>query len=93
VFIKARMVCDLLKRHIGEVSGDELLTILCHLHHHHRNRRKEPLTEKEMIVYDILLKENINPHTAYYWLCITKTPEDVRKGLFQNKLPKLENFI
>jgi uncharacterized protein YjaZ len=86
VFVKSNMFATLIKSHIGEISGDDLLTILCHLHHHHRDRRREPLTEKEMIVYDIILKEGLNPHSVYAWFCASKTPEDVRKRIEKGKI-------
>ena len=85
-FTKAIMFADFVKNQIGEVSGDELLTILCHLHHHYRHRRNEPLTEKEMLVYDLMLREGLNPHTVYSWFLAAKAPSDVEQRLKEGKI-------
>lgn len=83
LFTKAEMVRELIASNIGSISGDDLLTIMCHLHHHWHNRRKESLTEKEMKVYELLCKENLNPMTVYDWFLATRAPMDIR-ARYQN---------
>lgn len=86
MFTKAEMAKELIALKIGNISGDEILTIMCHLNHYWHDRRKEPLTEKEMIVYEALCKENLNPMTVYSWLLATKAPIDVRQRYRRGKI-------
>lgn len=86
LFTKAEMIKELIRSKMGDICGDELLTIGCHLHHYWYDRRKEPLTEKEMIVYDILNKEGLNPTTVYSWLLATRAPNDVRVRYRKGKI-------
>jgi len=79
VHTKAELVRKMVEESIGIVSGDELLTITCHLDHFYLNRRKEPLTEKEMLVYTLLNKEQLNPCTVYSWLLASRAPADAKK--------------
>jgi len=79
VFMKAELLKQMIEQAIGTISGDDLLTLACHLDHFWLNRRKEPLTEKEMMVYELLNKERINPSTAYSWLLASRAPNDVRR--------------
>ena len=68
VFTKAQLLKEKIEQSIGALSGDEVLTLMAHLDHFWLNRGKEPLTEREMVVYDLINKEGINACTAYSWL-------------------------
>jgi len=90
VFTKAELVKNMVEEEIGVVTGDMLLTLMCHLNHFWLDRRKEPLTEKEMTVYSILNKEKLNPCTVYSWFLASKAPSDVRLRYERGKINSRE---
>lgn len=59
---------------------------MCHLHHFWYDRRKEPLNEREMIVYDALNKEELNPSTVYSWFLATRAPVDIKLRYRKGKI-------
>src|SRR3989344_2126723 len=59
--------------------------------------RKKPkknyrLTEEELIVHDILLEKKLSPTTAYRWLILCSSPEDVQQLLKQKKISIKDAF-
>ncbi len=60
------------------------MTMLCHIAHHHYKEKRMDLNEKEMFLYDKLLKYGYNPSTVYKWFLLTKVPEDI-KGRIQRQ--------
>jgi hypothetical protein len=89
VFRKANYVQGLINTTIPGVSSDEVYTMLGHVAHHHYNTRKVGLSEKEILLYDLLLKHKLVPSTVYNWFSLTRTPQDlqqrVRRGTISQK--------
>ena len=83
VFEKVVLLKGLLDSTIPEVKKldeFEYKRMMCHLAHYHCNNR-QTLTEIEMLAYDTLIRNDVNPSTAYKWFCLTTLPKD-----FQHKL-------
>lgn len=80
---KMEFAKEIIKRSLGEIPKREISVILCRIAHKHNDPKwkTRELTEKEMIVYDCLLKEELNPATVYKWYLLTRTPDDVKQKL------------
>ena len=65
---------------------EEIVMSLGHIAKHHYGYRKEPLAEREMLIYDLLLKEDINPETAYEWMLATKVDQGIKQRLENNEI-------
>ena len=81
VFEKSSILTSFLLGKIDGLKAEEIVLSLCHVAKSHYGYRKEPLTEKEMLVYDLLLREDINPETAYEWVLATKGDDEVNRKL------------
>ena len=81
VFEKSSILTSFLLGKIDGLKAEEIVLSLCHVAKSYYGYRKEPLTEKEMLVYDLLLREDIKPETAYEWVLATKGDDEVKKKL------------
>ena len=90
LFEKSAILTSFLQEKIKDLKTEEITVSLSHIAKHHYGYRKEPLTEKEMLVYDLLLKEDINPETAYEWMLATKGEEDIKQKLENKEISQKE---
>ena len=94
IFDKVNVIKKELKSTLPEIDGDMLLSMLSHCRRYyegklHYGRRSNPenlkrirkLTVNERIVYEYLLKNNLNPSTTYRWFLATRVPEDIKQRL------------
>lgn len=99
IFDKVNRIKKNIKSLLPEIEDDKLLPIFSHLrafyegHLHYGRRgvpenrkRKRELTETEKIVYNYLLKNNINPSTSYRWLLACRIPSDIKSKLANGEL-------
>lgn len=76
-FVKIKKARELIESNFPDVVGDTLMTWLCHIGHYHYDKKKRMLSERELVLYDLLLRNGYNPSTVYKWFLITKVPEDI----------------
>ena len=78
VFEKVKLVKGMIHSTIPglqKASDIELKLMMSHIAHFHVNNRKT-ISENEAIIYDTLIRNDINPSTAYKWFCLTMLPAD-----------------
>ena len=88
-----------LKGIIPEIKADELIGMFSRCRHHYhgklhygrvgvaKNRaRKRELTVNERLLYDYMLKHNLNPSTTYRWMIATRLPQDIREQLAKGRI-------
>ena len=51
-----------------------------------KQRKEKKLTNTEKIVYDYLLKTNLNPSTTYRWFLATRVPRDIKDKLSKGQI-------
>ncbi len=84
---------------LPEVEGDRIIRMLSHcrryyegkLHYGRRSvktnlTRVKDLTEAERILYDLLLKLDLNPSTTYRWFLATRVPSDIKEKLEKGQI-------
>ena len=86
VFEKSEMTINWIKTLIGEVSEEEIIRIFGHLAKSYYNRYQNELTEKEMIVYDAVLKEELKPETIYEWLLAANIDDKHKRKLLKGEI-------
>ena len=78
-FIKAEQMKKYINTYVDEtMSPKEMLVYLNHLINFNRKLRKK-LSDKELLLKDVLEKVNVNPYSAYRWIRTSLTPEDLIK--------------
>jgi len=80
------------------VEGDRLISMLSKIRTYVAHKKKgiplgrkgwkgyRKLTNNESILYEFLLRNNLNPSTCYRWFIATRVPEDVKDMLCKGKL-------
>src|SRR3989344_3980155 len=94
IFDKVNEVKQHIKATLPEVDSDRLIHMLSHCRRYYEGnlyygrrsieenqQKKRDLTETERILYDLLLKMNLNPGTAYRWFLATRVPFDIKEKL------------
>jgi len=102
IFDKVHEIKEQIKKILPELDGSRLMQMLCHcrqqyegkLHYGRSNvpenwKKKRELTEAERLLYDLLLRMNLNPSTTYRWFLASRVPSDIHekltKGLISQK--------
>ena len=99
IFDRINRIKNDLKALIPEVDEDRFLSMLSHIRNFsygklHYGRRAIPenldrtreLTANEKIVYDYMLKNNLNPSTTYRWFVACRLPSDVKDKLQKGQI-------
>jgi hypothetical protein len=99
IFDKINQIKKDIKALLPEIEDDRLLIMFSHTRRYYEGKlyygrrtnlenleRKRELTEAEKIVYDYLLKNKLNPSTAYRWFLACRVPSDVKEKLVQGRL-------
>lgn len=99
LFDKVNEIKQHLKELLPEIEGDRLIAMFSHcrrfyggkLHygrvHNKENRsRVRELTPAEQLLYDYLLKNNLNPCTTYRWFIATRLPSDIMEKLEKGQI-------
>ncbi len=99
IFDRINRIKNDLNALIPEVDEDKFLSMLSHIRNfsygklHYGRRaipenleRKRELTANEKIVYDYMLKNNLNPSTTYRWFVACRLPSDVKDKLQKGQI-------
>ena len=99
LFDKVHEIKQQLKQTLPEIEGYRLINMLGHcrryyegnLHYGRRGipenrKKKRKLTDTERVLYDFLLRNNLNPSTAYRWFLATRVPDDIKEKLAKNQI-------
>lgn len=99
IFDRINRIKNDLKALIPEVEEDKFLSMLSHIRNfsygklHYGRRaipenleRKRELTANERIIYDYMLKNNLNPSTTYRWFVACRLPSDVKDKLQKGQI-------
>lgn len=99
IFDRINRIKNDLKAVIPEVEEDRFLSMLSHIRnfqygHLHYGRstipenlnRKRELTANEKMLYDYMLKNNLNPSTTYRWFVACRLPSDVKDKLQKGQI-------
>ena len=98
IFDKVNEIKSDIKSILPEVEGDRLISMLSKIRTYIAHKKKgiplgrkgwkgyRKLTNNESILYEYLLKNNLNPSTTYRWFIATRVPEDVKDMLARGKL-------
>jgi len=106
IFDRINSMRNDLKELLPEISEDKFLSMMSHIRNFHYGKlyygkrtipdnlkRKRELTEAERIVYDYLIKNNLNPSTTYRWFVACRIPSDIKEKLEQGKLSFKKAFL
>lgn len=85
VFEKVDRYKEILRPVICGKIDSEVKIMLCHCRHYRIGRDKS-LTKDERILYDFLLKNNLNPHNVYEKFVLLEAPEHIQKLLREKKI-------
>ena len=69
-------------------NAGDLYSALIRVSKYYYGRRSTNLTENEMMLYDMLLKHNICPDTAYQYLRLYMVPDNVKERFRNGKLTR-----
>lgn len=98
IFDKVNEIKEGIKTILPEVEGDKLISMLSKIRTYISHRKKgvpigrrgwkgyRELTFNEKVLYEYLLKNDLNPSTTYRWFLATRIPEDVREKLSKGKI-------
>tara|TARA_Y100000310_G_scaffold310732_1_gene356258 strand:- start:947 stop:1411 length:465 start_codon:yes stop_codon:yes gene_type:complete len=97
IFDRINRIKNDLKELLPEIEEGVLLSMLSHIRNFHYgklyygrrtnpNREKRELTINEKVLYDYLLKNNLNPSTTYRWFIACRMPSDIKEKLQRGKI-------
>ena len=103
IFDKVSMIEKDLKRLLPEMDRSRLIKAMskCRQHYegklYYGRRTSDPeerkkrapiaLSEIEKIIYHHLIKNDLNPSTAYRWFLATRLPSDIKERLSKKEIP------
>ena len=99
IFDKVNQIKKDLKGLLPEIEEDKIIPMFAHirnffygnLHYGRRNvpenkKRKRNLTEAERVLYDYMLKNDLNPSTTYRWMIACRVPADIKEKLAKGQI-------
>lgn len=87
--ISAEQTINAIKREVPYYNNEgDMYSALIRLAKYHNGRRATELTENEMVLYDFLLKINIHPDTAYYYLRLYMVSDDLKARYAKGKISR-----
>jgi hypothetical protein len=101
IFDKVTEIEEILYNSLPELKGDRKLLIymLCHCRRYFEGKlyygrrsigdnihRQRPLTINERVIYDLLIRHNLNPSTAYRWFLYTRIPSDLKEKMMSDRI-------
>jgi hypothetical protein len=63
-------------------KGTRMILSKC-AHYHYDKKRK--ISTEELMLYDVLIKHNLNPSRVYKWYLVSLLPEDIKDDVEKNK--------
>ena len=85
VFEKIDVIRNLIVNNVGDINDKEIQSELCRCWYHNIGRREE-ITSRQHEILDLLLKNNINPKTAYHYFLLNNAPEHLKTRLKEKKV-------
>ena len=99
IFDKVNRIKRDIKGLLPEIEEDRIIPMFAHirnffygnLHYGRREnpenkKRKRNLTEAERVLYDYMLKTNLNPSTTYRWMIACRVPADIKEKLAKGQI-------
>lgn len=102
IFDRVNQIKEKLNQILPEIEPSRLLIMLGHIRRFYEGnlyygrrtsnqeekdkRERLELTQTERILYDFLLKEKLNPSTAYRWFLATRVPDDIKEKLTKGQI-------
>jgi hypothetical protein len=99
IFNKVAQIREDIKTLFPEIEDDKVIPMFSHirnffyknLHYGRSNnpenkKRKRSLTKSETILYDYMLRNNLNPSTTYRWMIACRVPSDIREKLAHGQI-------
>ena len=89
VFMKIKQIKDLVNEIYPKLSIEELTQEIQFLSNYwHGSKRKGgiKLTPQQLVIYELLVKNNYNPATAYRWLLLATAPKDLQEKVKYGEL-------
>jgi hypothetical protein len=102
MFEKVREIKQKLKRALPEIEDNRLISMLGHCRRYYegslyygrrttdktekKQRKQLDLTQMERVLYDFLLRNNLNPSTTYRWFLATRVPDDIKDKLAKKQI-------
>jgi len=87
---------------LPEIEPDRLINMLCRCRMYYegnlyygrrttdpeekKKRKPKDLTQMERVLYDFLLRNNLNPSTTYRWFLATRVPDDIKDKLNKGQI-------
>lgn len=106
IFDRINRIKNDLNQLLPEIEEDRFLSMLSHIRNFHYGKlhygrravkenlkRKRELTTNERIVYDYLLKHNLNPSTTYRWFVACRIPSDIKEKLAKGQISFKKAFL
>jgi len=84
VFQKIKIVREIIKEVFPKMEIEQLtqeVQFLANNWHGKKRKTGIKLTRQQMVLYDLLLKNQYYPDTVYRWLLLATAPEDVKEKL------------
>ncbi len=82
---KIKIVREMILKEMPQLEKENLRGMFSHIAHYHY-KKSLIVTETEMQLYDLLLKNQLNPNTVYKWLLLSKMSTDLKRSVNQGKL-------
>jgi len=99
IFDKVNRIKRDIKGLLPEIEEDRIIPMFAHIRNFfygnlHYGRRENPenkkkkrnLTEAERVLYDYMLKTNLNPSTTYRWMIACRVPADIKEKLANGQI-------
>jgi hypothetical protein len=89
VFQKIKQVQDLVKKLYPKMTLQELtqeVQFLTNNWHGKKKKKKIKLTQQQLTLYELFMKNSLNPSTVYGWLLIATAPSDLKEKVRHNEL-------
>ena len=86
VYDKVNSIKEDLKQILPEIEENRVLIQIMASCRGYYEKNRTKLTKTETIVYDYLLKNNINPATCYRWFLACRIPEDIKDKLSKGQI-------
>ena len=98
IFDKVSEIKQDIKTIIPELKDDKLIPLFSKIRTYYLHKKKgiplgrkgskgyRKLTKVETLVYEYMIKHNLNPSTTYRWFIATRLPQDIREKLAKGQI-------
>jgi len=97
LFDKVNEINQHIKTILPEIEHDRLIAVMAHCRRHYEGNlqygrrgsagcKPRELTYNERLIYDYLLRNNLNPSTTYRWFLASRIPTDIQALLKRRQI-------